>query len=352
MDDALELVKFGRLDIGDPFFDSLKEDYPGFEDWFKRKSDKNANVLLDEDGKLEAFLYLKSELDEAVNDVKPSLPTRDYLKVGTLKVKPHGTRLGERLIKRAFDAAMLIGASAIYVTIFPKHQALVSLFEKYGFKKVATKQVGGDTEHVLLRDLQRVSSDMIEDYPLVDVRGSQKYLLGIYPKWHTQLLPDSKLHNESRDIIQDLSHTNSIHKTYICKMRDVDTLNRGDVLVVYRTKGENSPAEYSSVATSICVVEEIKTRLDFVNEGNFVEYCSAYSVFTKSDLRGFWKDWNRIIVIRFTYNLPLNKRVIRRDLIQKAGLPRDAYWGFMPVPDDAFRKILNLGEADDRYIID
>ncbi len=325
MNDALELVKFGDLDVSDPFFKSLKEDYPGFEGWFKRKSDKNANVLRDEDGKLLAFLYLKPELDEAVDDVTPRLPTGDYLKVGTLKVEPHGTRLGERLLKRAFDAAMHVDASAIYVTIFPKHQALVSLFERYGFKKVATKQVGENTEHVLLRDLTQVSGDIIKDYPLVETREVRKYLLGIYPKYHTQLLPDSKLHNENSDIIQDLSHTNSIHKTYVCRMRDVDTLKRGNVLVMYRISSGNSPAEYSSVATSICVVEEVKTRPDFADEDEFVAYCMAYSVFAESDLRRFWNNWNRVVVIRFTYNLPLDKRVIRRDLIQKAGLPRSGY---------------------------
>lgn len=352
MNDALELVKFRDLDVSDPFFDSLKEDYPGFEDWFKRKADNNANVLLDEDGKVHAFLYLKPELDEAVDDVKPSLPRRKYLKVGTLKVEPHGTRLGERLIKRAFDAAMKIGAEAIYVTIFPKHKALSSLFERYGFEKAATKQVGESTEHVLLRDLTQVSGDMIKDYPLVQTQGPRKYLLAIHPEWHTQLLPDSKLHNEGREIIYDLSHTNSIHKTYICRMRDVDGLKRGDVLVMYRTQGGNSPAEYSSVATSICVVEEVKTKPDFADEKAFLAYCKAYSVFSETDLRGFWKNWSRIVVIRFTYNVPLDKRVIRRDLIQKANLPRNVYWGFMPVPDDSFRKILQLGEANDRYFID
>lgn len=29
---------FGKIDLANPFFDTLKEDYPGFESWFKRKS--------------------------------------------------------------------------------------------------------------------------------------------------------------------------------------------------------------------------------------------------------------------------------------------------------------------------
>lgn len=41
---------------------------------------------------------------------------------------------------------------------------------------------------------------------------------------------------------------------------DVEILKRGDILVLYRTSDFNKIAEYSSVVTSICVVEEVKIR--------------------------------------------------------------------------------------------
>ena len=34
--------KFSEIDLHDPFFDSLKRDYPGFDDWFGRKKDEPA----------------------------------------------------------------------------------------------------------------------------------------------------------------------------------------------------------------------------------------------------------------------------------------------------------------------
>lgn len=39
--------KFSECDINDTFFDSLKEDYPEFEDWFRKKAaeDKEAFVF-------------------------------------------------------------------------------------------------------------------------------------------------------------------------------------------------------------------------------------------------------------------------------------------------------------------
>ena len=57
----MEKVKFQQVNLEDPFFTSLKEDYNGFEDWFQRKSDSDAYIQKKDDGELEAFLYLKTE---------------------------------------------------------------------------------------------------------------------------------------------------------------------------------------------------------------------------------------------------------------------------------------------------
>lgn len=40
----MEKVKFQQVNLEDPFFTSLKEDYNGFEDWFQRKSDSDAYI--------------------------------------------------------------------------------------------------------------------------------------------------------------------------------------------------------------------------------------------------------------------------------------------------------------------
>lgn len=69
----MKLVKFKEVKLGDPFFDSLKEDYDSFEKWFEKKSEDNAYIQEKEDGSLQAFLYLKIE-DEAITDVTPNFP--------------------------------------------------------------------------------------------------------------------------------------------------------------------------------------------------------------------------------------------------------------------------------------
>ena len=120
---------FRDVSLDDPFFDSLKNDYKEFYQWFLKKANEKAYVFYNHENKIDGFLYLKIE-NEAVNDVTPKLPIANRLKLGTFKINPHGTRLGERFIKKVFDHAFTVGVTEIYVTIFEKHGALIKLFEK------------------------------------------------------------------------------------------------------------------------------------------------------------------------------------------------------------------------------
>lgn len=38
--DNLKFEYFSNISLNDPFFDSLKEDYEEFSDWFRRKSNE------------------------------------------------------------------------------------------------------------------------------------------------------------------------------------------------------------------------------------------------------------------------------------------------------------------------
>ena len=138
--DAIKLVKFKSLNLEDPFFDSLRDDYEGFNDWFKRKalSDSNAYVLFKSDGMLQAFLYLKQERDEDAT-ISPSLPQCNKLKVGTFKVEAHRTSLGQRFMNIIVQALIQYHFDLTYVTFYPKQVQLKNLFKKYGFEKWGMK---------------------------------------------------------------------------------------------------------------------------------------------------------------------------------------------------------------------
>ena len=339
------------IDLSDPFFDSLKEDYPGFSEWFEKKSEENkfAFVQYNQSNQLQAFLFLKIE-DGELDDINPIRPQAKRLKVGTFKIDAHNTKLGERFIKKITDIAIVKNVDEIYVTIFSKHIGLVNLLKKYGFDYVGKKL----DEDVLVKSMKELSNDQLKDYPLISLKDKRKFLLSIYPKYHTKLFPDSILNNEESykyNLVKDVSYTNSIHKIYICFMPDVASLRKGDLIAIYRTNDYQGPARYRSVVTSICEVEEIKIKSDFTNINDFIEYTNAYSIFDESDLKG-WYQKDNIITIKMTYNIALTKRVTRGYLLDSLGISPNIYWGFFRLSDDQFQGILEKGEINENIIID
>ena len=72
MEEIISLRRFNEIDLNDPFLDSLKTDYPGFEEWFIKKSQSDAQAYVQyNDGRLQAFLYLKDESGTTLEDVSP-----------------------------------------------------------------------------------------------------------------------------------------------------------------------------------------------------------------------------------------------------------------------------------------
>lgn len=353
----LRYIKFNEVNFDDPFFDSLKSDYShGFLGWIRKKSESNvdyAYVLYDENNHIDGFMYLKIE-SEPVTDVFPPLPNKKHLKVGTFKFNPKGTLRGQRFLKKIFDHAIIDKVDDIYVTVFNKHRYLIKLFQMYGFIIKGEKTSANGTEHVLVRDFTKhdLTGDFLSDYPYINMKNGQSvHLLSIHPEYHTKLFPDSKLVTESPDIIKDISHANSIRKIYICGMKDVMHMRPGDVIVIYRTSDNQGPAHYRSVATSLCVVEEVRHIETFATEQEFIDYSVRYSVFTESELKGFYFHKKYPYIISFSYNVALPKRLTREKLINNIGLNQRAYWGVMSLSKHEFESIIKLSEVDESIIV-
>lgn len=350
---AIEYQKFSDIDLSNPFFNSLKEDYEEFPEWFKKKKDNHAYIHYsdDENQEIDGFLYLKDETEE-LHDVIPILPEKRRLKVGTFKINAHGTKLGERFLKKIFDIVIAKNYEAAYVTIFDKHKPLIDLFETYGFIKKAKKNTPNGTEGVYVRDMNFIPNKSLNfNYPLINTVNKKSYLLSLKPQFHSRLLPDSILKNENASIVTDISETNSIHKVYLAAMKGMNELVPGDVIVIYRTTDGQGAAEYRSVATSICVIEEYRNIHTFSNEIDFLNYTEKYSIFSKQELSYFWNSKKYPHIIKFSYNIALNKRIIRKDLISKVGLERSAYPGFLEITTNQLLKICQLGEINENLII-
>lgn len=350
--ESLRYLPFRDIYLNDSFFDSLKIDYAEFSDWFMKKATQNAFAyVLQNHQSIDGFMYLKEEVGP-VNDITPSLPSGRHLKVGTFKFNSHGTRRGERFIKKIFDHALEQNVDNIYVTVFDKHDYLKSLFQRYGFILHGAKNTPNGTESVLVRSMRFQTGSTLSSYPFVRLGQANQYLLSIYPDFHSRLLPDSILNNESHDIVQDVSHTNSIHKIYICRMEQVSAFKAGDNLVLYRTTDDPGRARFRSVATSIGVVEEYRNIREFGSLQAFLSYCSPYSVFSHTELVRIYNEKKYCHIIRFTYNAALSRRITRGDLIDEVGLNEHEYWGALSLTNQQLRHIAHLGGVNESLIVD
>lgn len=349
MNENIKIKTFKEVDLNDEFFSSLKADYPGFEQWFNSHPERKAYVLYDNDSQIKGFLHLKEE-EQVVDDVRPQLYANKILKVATFKVEAHGTKMGEQFIKIIMDNAIEEKVEVCYVTIFPKHEKLIELVKSFGFEEYGEKGDISNPEKVYVKKMGKITGDIYKDYPNINVKTSRKYLLGIHPRYHSVMFPHSILKTESKSIITDVSHTNSIRKIYVCSMVGIENLKQGDVLVLYRTAEYGKSAEYSSVVTSVCVVEEVKMQGEFASFDEFYKYASQYSVFDRADLYK-WYRRGGCKTIKMTYNAAMKKRVIRHDLIKKIGMNRESYWGFMPISNEQFNQIMEQSEVNSNIFV-
>lgn len=344
----LEYKKFNNINLNDPFFDSLKLDYKGFSDWFIRKSNEFAYVLYS-GHHIDGFLYLKEENE--ISDINPPIYNKKILKVGTFKFNPKKTLRGQRFVKKILDIAVTDNFDLVYLTVFEKHNQLIDLFKYYGFDCIGEKCTTDGTEFVYARDMRKIKKNIHLDYPFIHYHKN-KYLLAIKPEYHTVMFPQSILFGESPDIIQDVSHSNSIHKIYISAAPNANQLNAGDILVIYRTSDEPNRAYFRSVVSSVCVVESVRHINEFKTLDEYLDYCLKFSIFTKEELSRFYYKKYYKYIIRFTYNLSLPKRLNRRTLLDNGVIQDQNRIVLQSISDKQFDKIIELSKANESFIID
>lgn len=139
-----------NLDVNDVFFDTFKKDYPGYIEWFQRKT--KDFVFISKNGKkIIALLKLKIERSRSeFNDIEPELPNVKTLKISSFKIEPNRTKLAERFIRIIFNYAICHDVQNIYVTFFDNYEQkhrLKRLLNKWGFTEWGHKK---DSDEIVL----------------------------------------------------------------------------------------------------------------------------------------------------------------------------------------------------------
>ena len=348
---AVKKADFAEIDIHDSFFDSFRNDYKEFDNWFKSKFDKVCYVCYS-DNNLTAFLYIKVENEtENYSEITPVFENKKRLKIGTLKVISNGYKIGERFLKIVFDNAIQYKVDEIYVTVFekrPEQSQLIDMLLDWGFIKHGLKSTGNGDEIVLIRPFGK-------DYPIninkpkltfpFFSRDTRKYIIKIEPQYHTELFPDSiNTREDKTKYIENEPHRNRIGKVYISHSKDRHLLP-GDIIIVYRM-GETSPKRYSSTVTSICIIEEVITSFKTFDE--FYKACYRRTMINKRELEENW--WNKYpkykpFIIKFLYahSFPtpkptLNDLNIIGVIPDIMNMPR----GFIEIDNNQFNKLVKF----------
>lgn len=311
----ISLVHFKDVNLNDVFFKSLKEDYRGFENWFRKKANELCYVYEKDDG-IKGFLYLKVEDEnEDYSDFeKPFLEKKKRLKVGTFKIISTGLRLGERFIQIIVDNCLNKKLDEIYVTLFENKREEVSqlkeLLENWGFEKYTYKFNG---ELVLVKKI--VSFDdkksIKANYPLH--RNNPNYFfLPIKPLYHKALFPDLKLKIENNES-KEMACNYALEKNYITSFNKSVNWTIGDVLLIYRMGEEDRIKKYASCVTGIAVLEDIKKCNSI---GEMLALVKNKSVFNEAEVKDLFNR-NYRTIITLVYIKPLNKKVILETLREK-----------------------------------
>lgn len=338
-------VKFGDLDINDSFFDSLKRDYPEFLSWYNKK--KNEDVYYyEEHGKILGLLFLKNEEPnlEDYSDIKPSMRKSRKLKISTFKVEVRGKKIGERFMKIIFDQALFSMVDEIYVTIYDnddKKLNLINYFERFGFVYHGKKK----DELVYVRSMKKVfdSNNPLMNYPYIN-RSNDTFIIPIKPKYHTYLLPDSKLYRESyKNIHMPVEY--AINKYYVTNCGWLEIPKIGDNIIFYRSCQEGAIAKYSSVLTTIGVV----TNIFFPQSvQELIDKVSGRTVYSEDELKS--KYGKNTYVIEFAYITTLGKK-LNYDFCKKNNILETPPMGVVKIETEKFQKIIEFGQVDTSLVI-
>jgi hypothetical protein len=267
MDGKFVRKRFSEIDLNDPFFDSLKEDYPGtptskeFAQWFNEKAaeGKKALVFQDDQG-VGAFVNLKpGEVEEIMLANGTSLPATSRLKITTIKIddRYRNQRIGEGALGLTLWRWRDLGTDQIYLTVFEKHASLIFLLEKYGFSYVGDNLNG---ERVYMKDRNYIDfSDPCKSFPFLSNNIDHAGCLAIEMDYHDTMFASSELANTLQERV-DINVANGLKKVYIGSPYNLG-FNAGDPVLIYRKyTGSQGKPGYKSCITTYCIA----TRVDVV----------------------------------------------------------------------------------------
>ena len=292
--------KVHQIDGNDAIFVGIRQDYPLFDEWLAkcRRAHRDCWVV-EIAGQLAGLVIYKTETHAEAQTVHAG---PRILKVCTLKMKEEyqGEKFGEQLLKKILWYAQGNSFDLVYVTVFPKHELLITLLETFGFQTTLRRDNG---ELVMERIMLSGDPPALSDeaalsfdrqwYPaFVDGPAIAKYIVPIKHEFHVILFPeiaeapDLPLFPNQRFLIssgksRDRTPGNTIRKVYVCRS-PTRSLRWADLVLFYLSKTIDLVRSQS--VTTVGVVEGCRLA---TNTQELVRLVGRRSVYAKEDLEAF-----------------------------------------------------------------
>ena len=304
-----------EIDKGQSFFDSLRQSYDGFDNWYQQKAEEQRKCwCIEGDNKnVVAICIYKLEQDVQLTDNGEKIKGK-ILKLCTFKVDAaaRGKKLGERLLFIAFDYCVKSNIDWVYLHTYGEEQkTLVGLCEEYGFYFLGKYMK--DDVYIKPMKLEQVNLDSLESliryYPFFQDNDTiQKFIIPIQPQYHDDLFPDSSSMKGSlfeSDQSFFSSQGNTIKKAYLCHS-NTKSLKKGDIVLFYRSSDRKSIQCMGIVEDAFASdnVEEVFPKI------------AKRTVYTHSELEEILSQETLIILFRY---IPLDHEILRKK-IQSAGI--------------------------------
>ena len=349
---------FSKININDPFFDSLKQDYPGFCQWFSDKAAEGKVALVFEDNLgIGAFINIKDyEVEQIPLQNGMVLPAVPRFKISTMKIdqRYQGQRIGEGALGLTLWSWRDSRVDEIYVTVFDKHKDLISLLLKFGFRCAGYNQNG---EGVYIKNRKPLDfSDPCKVFPFINGYNiSQTGCLAIDMDYHDTMFAYSDLANTIQDRV-DMSVANGLKKVYIGSPTSL-AIQAGQPVLIYRKyTGSQGRPGFKSVITSYCIatrVEIIKSNGQIIVPlNNFIAMVGNKSVFPDPTLRIIYNSNQNLTLIELLYVGYFGAgNNVNWDWLNKNGCWLKGHPMSFRYTEQQFRTILREGKIDDSNVI-
>lgn len=343
----VEEVMAHTIPLSDDIFNTLREDYPEFDSWWRDKCIREHRPcwVVYDDGV--AGLIVRK--DENASNTDAMQKVNKILKICTFKVRSEkrGTKLGELLLKKVFWHAQKNNYDLVYVTTYDTQAALIDLLEFYGFVQTKVKN-DGELIYEKTFSFKKLVKKRSEDVYYIDRKNYPRFVtspdirafgIPIKESYHDTLFPDLK-EVYQQDLFEQVGlgsgprrPGNTIRKVYLC--RSPSNLGAaGSLLFFYKGKSKGSP---SQALTAIGVLEEVALAKSTIE---LMRLTGGRSVYSERELENWDSKIRPVKVINFLLVGYIEPVITSAELIEEGVFKNNPPQSIFEVKKDKVIKIL------------